>query len=269
MRIGENYLKYNAGQEWVNPFKVAYRQLLSAGQDFTAGDDLSHWNTVNDWFAKRSEMKFSVLKIGEGGSPNADADLFTFAEAAKFSNTQVMLYWFFRSNYTGELQAGYALAIANQVASLLGYKPRIWADVETTDNMANVTRIDRLGKFLAQVDAWQPERPCGVYSSPGFANLYLTPTPTYINTHPQWIAHWTSAPLPTQPNGWNTAMRKLWQIGVWDNHSWCASVPGCQPDIDRNRFFGNEADLSAFTGAGLFLTLEQRVAYLESIAHTH
>ena len=64
-------------------------------------------------------------------------------------------------------------------------------------------------------------------------------------------------------------MRKLWQIGYWDGFAWCPPVPGAEPDVDRNKFFGSEAELTAFTGASPALTLEQRVAILETKTHTH
>lgn len=270
MRIGENYLIHNPApeKERLNPVDVAWRSLLAATQVFVPGDDLSHWNTINNWFLKQTEMKYSVLKLGEGNQVIPDEDLFGFAEQALASNTQVMGYWFFRSNYAGELQWANCLNIAISLSELLGYKPVIWADVETSDGVGNSLRISRLGTFLSGVNAWNPGK-AGVYSSPGFANTYLTPTPAYINTNWQWVAHWTSAALPTQPNGWNAAMRKLWQIGYWDGFSWCPPVPGAQPDVDRNKFFGDESALTTFTGALAQLTLEERVAYLESIAHSH
>lgn len=270
MKLGANYLKYNPlpAEEKIGPVALAWRRALATLTTFTPGDDLSHYNTVNNWFVKQTEMKFSVLKIGEGNSPNADSKLFEFAASAKASGTQVMGYWFFRSHTPGETQWNYCLAIVDQLAAFLGYKPFIWADAETNDGVANSVRIARLGMFLTGANNWNPGR-VGVYSSPGFANTYLTPVPSYINTVKHWIAHWTSAALPTSPNGWSTAQRVLWQIGYWDAFSWCPPVPGCAPDIDRNKFFGDEAALTALTGANPPPTLEQRVTALEALAHSH
>ena len=254
-------------QPRVNLLKRAWRKVLTLTVTFTEGDDLSHYNTVTNWFAKQAQNKFSVLKIGEGNSPNPDSKLWQFAADAKASGTVVMAYWFFRDNVSGVTQWQYAQAILDQLTTFLGYKPVIWADVETNDGASNATRLLRLKDFLDGATLWNPGK-VGIYSSPGFANLRLTPTPAWINQYHHWIAHWTSAALPTQPTGWNVAQRKLWQFSVWDNYAWSSPVPGADPDVDNDRFFGTEAEMRAFAGIPT-LTLEQRVAALEALAHTH
>src|SRR5690606_29664541 len=121
--------------------KRAWRKALALTTTFTLGDDLSHYNTINNWFAKQAQNKFSVLKIGEGNSSEADSKLWQFAADAKASGTVVMVYWFFRSNVSGVTQWQYALAILEQLTAFLGYKPVVWADVETVDGVSNTTRL--------------------------------------------------------------------------------------------------------------------------------
>lgn len=252
MRLGENYYAFNPDenqQPSVNLFQRAWRAVLAVTQTWTHGDDLSHWNTITNWFLKQTEMKFSVLKLGEGGDPNPDSKLWEFAADAKASGTIVMVYWFFRSNVLGETQLAYALALLEQLTAFLGYKPFFWADVETSDNVANATRLTRLKVLLDGVDAWNPGK-VGIYTSPGFANTKLTPMPAWINTFKHWIAHWTGAALPTQPTGWLASMCFIWQIGYWLNPAfpWCLEVPGAEPNVDRNKFYGDEAACIAFSG---------------------
>lgn len=270
MRLGENYLANNPDprEEKLDVFRTLWRAALATTQTFTWGDDLSHYNTITDWTAKQAAMKFSVLKMGEGNSPNQDSKLTEFLNGAKASGTIVMGYWFVRSNVSGTLQRDYSLNIAGVMQSILGYKPFLWADVETSDSTANSTRISRLGDLLAGWDVYNPGR-VGLYSSPGFANTYLTPVPTYVNLVKQWVAHWTSAALPTQPNGWNAANRLLWQTGSWDNYAWCPEVPGSISETDTNKFFGTEQDLQNVTGANPPWTIEQRLAYLETFHPLH
>lgn len=251
----------------VNLLKRAWRAALALTVSFTEGDDLSHYNTITNWFAKQAQNKFSVLKIGEGNSPEPDSKLWQFAADAKASGTVVMVYWFFRSNVSGTTQWQYALAILEQLTAFLGYKPVLWADVETNDGVSNATRLARLKDFLDGATLWNPGK-VGIYSSPGFANLYLSPAPAWINEFWHWVAHWTSAALPTQPTGWNVAQRKLWQYAVWNNYAWATPVPGADPDVDNDRFFGTEAEMRAFAGIPT-LTLEQRVSALEAEARAH
>jgi GH25 family lysozyme M1 (1,4-beta-N-acetylmuramidase) len=245
----QNYLQFNPApqQEKLSIFKRAWRSALAVVQTWTHGDDLSHWNTVLNWFQKQAEMKFSILKLGEGGDPLPDSKLWQFVADAKASGTVVMVYWFFRSDVLGETQRDYALALLEQVEKFLGYKPFFWADVETVDNVANEVRLARLKILLDGVNAWNPGK-VGIYTSPGFANTKLSPMPAWINAFWHWIAHWTSAALPTQPAGWSVAKCKVWQIGYWDGFSWCPPVPGCEPDIDRNKFYGDEVELAEFAG---------------------
>ncbi len=269
MRLGENYLTHNPepGAPRVNLLKRAWRKVLALTVNFTEGDDLSHYNTITNWFAKQGQSKFSVLKIGEGNSPNPNSKLWEFSADAQASGTVVMAYWFFRGNVSGVTQWQYAVPILDQLAASLGYKPVIWADVETVDNVGNTTRLVRLKDFLDGATLWNPGK-VGIYSSPGFANLRLSPAPAWINEFWHWVAHWTSAALPTQPTGWNVAQRKLWQYAVWNNYAWATPVPGADPDVDNDRFFGTESELRAFAGIPT-LTLEQRVTALEALAHTH
>src|SRR5690606_5611486 len=110
-------------QPQVNLLKRAWRKALALTTTFTEGDDLSHYNTVNNWFAKQAQNKFSVLKLGEGSSPNPDSKLWAYAADAKASGTVVMAYWFFRGNVSGVTQWQYAQAILEQLAAFLGYKP--------------------------------------------------------------------------------------------------------------------------------------------------
>lgn len=269
MRLGENYLANNPDPRLAKwQARNLWRKLLSVFTAFTEGDDLSHYNTVANWAEKQTENKFSVLKIGEGNSPNPDPELFYSVAQALASNTAIMGYWFFRSNVSGALQGDYAVAILEQVAQIVGYKPVIWIDVETSDNTGNAMRLTRLKEMVDKLNLWNPGK-VGLYSSPGFANIYLTPVPAWLNTLWHWIAHWTDAPLPTQPNGWNTARRKIWQYGIWPTYAWAKPVPGAQPPVDTDRFFGTEEEMRAFTGAPPALTLEQRVAALEAAARLH
>lgn len=261
---GEYYLSFNEKPDsprGVGALVDWARKVFSPAA-VTEGDDLSHYQAgkILSWAAKQVENKFSILKLGEGGL--MDSALLGFVQGAVQVGTQVMGYYFFRSNVSGTQQADDAIAMAEQVTPILGYKPVIWADVETVDGADNVMRITRLSAFMNAVHVWNPGK-VGIYSSAGFANQYLTPVPGWINNYWHWVAHWTGGSTPIRPTGWSLSRLKVWQYGVWDNYAWSKPVPGALPDVDVNRFMGTADELQAFTGA-VGLTLEERVARLEA-----
>ena len=57
--------------------------------------------------------------------------------------------------------------------------------------------VGGIGVVLTQLDVLAGIGRAGIYTSPGFANTHLSPAPAWINAYWHWIAHWTSAALPT------------------------------------------------------------------------
>ena len=55
MKLGENYLTHNP-QPHVNLLKRAWRKVLALTLSFTEGDDLSHYNTINNWFLNKGRI---------------------------------------------------------------------------------------------------------------------------------------------------------------------------------------------------------------------
>lgn len=212
--------------------------------------DLSNWNTVTDWAAlKASGVEGVILKVSEGITV-LDGKFATFAGAAIQQGMSVMAYHFFRGNLDGVAQADFCWGALQPLRNALGFAPVVWVDVETVDGVSNATRISRLAAFLSRMETLQGQAgKVGIYTSPGYANVYLTPTPAWVNDYWHWVAHWTSG-LPASPAGWLTIKRVLHQYGVWNDHSWVLPVAGCNPDIDRNRWGGSVEALRVFAGVG-------------------
>lgn len=207
--------------------------------------DISAWNTVNNWSALYEAVPGVIIKATEGVS-GVDNKFTLHWQDAVNEDMIVMVYHFFRSNADGIQQAQHCWNTIQPLAADLGVTPFVWVDVETVDGVSNSTRISRLLAFLNTFNTLAGPGRVGIYTSPGFANTYLTPTPAWINNYPQWIAHWTAAGVPTMPTLWNN--RKLWQYGIWNDHAWCAPVPGCTADIDRDRFEGTLTELQELAG---------------------
>lgn len=233
--------------------------------------DISKWQVDGqiDWTALKAGGVLGVSIKASEGTTIVDPLFQTHFNKALEAGLFVKPYHFFRSNLAGGPQAEHFMTTITPLLDQLGYVPPLGVDVETTDNTGNSTRLSRLQACMSQLVSMSTlDRP-GMYTSPGFANSYLSPAPTWINNYWSWIAHWTSASAPTMPAGWDAAKRKLWQYGVWNDHSWCQPVPGGQPDIDRDRFFGTPEELVTWFGAPAPKTIDERVAALETEARAH
>lgn len=247
-------------------------RALATAVTFTEVVDVSKWqpsSSVNYAALLEGGVPALVAKASESVTI-LDGQFANHWQGARGVGMWAMPYHFFRSNQGGVPQANYFWAAIQPLLDALGYVPPLWVDVETVDGVtSNTTRLARLQACLARLDELAGPGRAGIYTSPGFANTSLSPAPSWINNYWHWVAHWTSASLPTQPAGWDAAKCPLWQYGVWNDHSWCQPVPGCVPDVDRDRFFGDVEALGAFVGAPPAPTLEERVAALEAMAHSH
>lgn len=252
--------------------RLTWRALLALPTAWSEVIDVSKWQpaeTIDYPVLYAGGVLALVAKASESVTIQ-DGQFTHHWQNARGAGMGVMAYHFFRCNQGGIPQADYFWNAIQPMLDALGYVPPLWVDIETVDGVtSNSTRLARLKACLGRLDELAGLGRAGIYTSPGYANTYLSPAPGWINTYWHWIAHWTNASLPTQPTGWNPSQRKLWQYGVWDNHSWCTPVPGCVPDVDRNRFFGDSLALAEFIGQPEPLTLEQRVTALEAMAHTH
>lgn len=164
---------------------------------------------------------------------------------AQDADLAVMVYHFFRSNVSGQLQANTHLFELYKIVERLLYKPPTWADVETPDNVSVNTRVGNLLNYLEVTNDYRARS--GFYSSPYLWQQLIGNT-SWAPNYDGWVAHWTSASSPTLPIGWVSPMLKLWQIGVSGKHSWVPLVPAVTTNVDYNYFFGTQNELRAYCG---------------------
>lgn len=206
--------------------------------------DLSKWNTVLDWAALAASEVKAVLLRATFGPQGIDSKFVENATQAHAHGMLVMTYHYQYTNYSAIDQANHHWNVIEPLFEMLGYVPVVIDDEEDIEpGITNSQRIQGMGEFLYTIEDKQgvPGR-AGVYSSPGYANQYLSPAPYWINDFIQHVAHWHSGPLPTPPKGWKP-VPEYHQYGIWNDYPWCDPVAGCKNDIDRDRFFGTYQDL--------------------------
>ncbi|MCB9135162.1 MAG: hypothetical protein H6636_07035 [Anaerolineales bacterium] len=212
-----------------------WRQFLTLETSLEPYVDISKYQPaaqINYAAARAGGLLTAWLRTSDGGYTDTEFPLHLMH--ALEAGWPVAAYHFFRSNQDPHTQANLVWSILQPALDALGFCPLVWGDCETTDGVANADRLNKLEDFFGDLAlkiknaTGQVER-CGLYSSPGFANTALMPTPPWLkNTTPgqriwQWLAHYTSASLPTQPTGWPVANRLGWQRGVSDparTHPW-------------------------------------------------
>lgn len=245
-----------------NILQRAYRAILALVTTFTDYLDISKYQLPT--LINYSEVEaggIPVIWLRTSDGKYIDPEFDAHWQNCLAEGISVAVYHFFRSNLTGEEQAALIWAIIQPLIEALGYVPRIWLDVESTDLTGNNTRILRLKACIDSLNTYILERTgqverVGIYSSPGFANVSLIPTPAWLKVTTigarifQWIANYTSAALPMQPTGWPVVNRIGWQKGIAGTHEWIPyPVPGFgDMKVDYDYAFMGEAEFIAFNG---------------------
>lgn len=222
-------------------------ELIVSPQSFVMGVDISHWNSSVDFVAmKAAGFEFVIIKATEGNY-YLDPEFQVRWQQALSAGLIVGPYHFFRSNVDGVAQAEYHLNAVHPLMEATKNKMIPSAnDVETADGVSVSLRQTRVLAWNNRV-AQEFIRDPLCYSSPYLWSTLCNNMPMDATS---WVAHWTSAALPTWMTGLTTEDRKFWQIGVYPTYSWVPAVPGVSGSVDVNKFFGTLADLQEFVGIG-------------------
>lgn len=211
------------------------------------GGDISRYQTVDNYgLALPAGVKFMVIKATESTywtDPKFTQHWQNYLDAGLY----VMVYHFFRSNYSGVTQAEKCLNVIKPLLKATNGQTIVWLDVETADGVSVSTRRNRINQFVQKIQQEFRQDGVGIYSSP-----YLWGTLTNNMALPPhvwgWVAHWANRVEPTLPKGWVENMVKLWQIGVYPRHSWTFPIPGIRGEVDCDYFMGTDDELVNMLG---------------------
>lgn len=160
----------------------------------------------------------------------------------------VMVYHFFHSHLSGELQAEFFLETTQKMREAFLGRVAGWNDIENRAGLPTVSITDRRARARAFHGVVKTNMiKDGAYSSPSlWQSLMGNDQLSYYGDG--WLAHWTAATAPTLPVGWTEAATRLWQTGVYPTYSWVEPVPGVQGTVDVDRWFGTEQTLRDYLG---------------------
>lgn len=227
--------------------------------------DGSHWNTVYDWNIMLQHTAAAMWKATEG-TGFVDNTFETAKSQCMDYGEPWGAYHFFHPDMSPTLQAHHFIntvggncsvyvadietavlagafggtipegARGREVLSLkIADAVNAYSRIASSNNIAIVVK-----EFLDNIKALVGYTPI-IYTSPGFWNYYLAPTPSWCSEYPLWVAHY-GVSQPRLPNGWTS--HRMWQ------YTDSESVPGVSGAVDGNLFNGSSDDLISFFDNG-------------------
>jgi GH25 family lysozyme M1 (1,4-beta-N-acetylmuramidase) len=197
------------------------------------GIDISHWQGTINWTAvARAGKKFAFMKASED-TWYVDPTYPTNKAQAKANGIAVGAYHFAQpSTAAGNAtaQADHFIDTANPSAGEL--LPVL--DLERTGGLTDPQLIAWVQGFLGRINQRLGVKAV-IYCSPNFWKTYMSDTPWFAQNGYQvlWIAHWTTATIPSVPaGGWAGKGWTFWQ------YTSSGSVSGISGRVDLDRFNG-------------------------------
>jgi lysozyme len=214
---------------------------LAAGGNLL-GVDVSHYNGVISWkTVAAAGISFAYAKATESAGVTDKKFAANWA-GIKAAGLPRGAYHFFHPQNPVDAQAARFIAAVGALAP--GDLPPM-LDLEetsaTTDEWDGVPLAQRVPlalRWLQLVEQALGRKPI-VYTRRGFV-LQKLGDASALAAYPLWVAHYTGAPQPALPPGWNA-----WTIWQYTGSGAIAGITG-QVDIDR--FQGPQADLLALAG---------------------
>lgn len=198
----------------------------------TYGIDVSHWEGTIDWQTAAQHVNFCIIKATDGTS-FVDPEFSNNKAGCIANNVPWGAYHFFHPSMNPIVQAEHFVGTVGEGCNVYV------ADIETpvleelgegADINALLDGIVELTKqFLDRVEQLIGKKPM-IYTSPGFWNYNMVPTPPWTDDYDLWVAHW-GASDPMLPNGWTSYV--LHQIG--DR----GKIPGVPGACDEDWFNGD------------------------------
>jgi GH25 family lysozyme M1 (1,4-beta-N-acetylmuramidase) len=221
-----------------------------------AGIDVSHWQGTIDWASvKTAGYKFAFMKATQGNSYN-DPTFSTNLTNATAQGIRVGPYHFCELD-TGYgdptdpvTEANHFLAIIKPKYQTGRYLPPV-ADVEQFPTGLTTAQLQTLTSTWVQSFSDTIYNALGVrpiiYTSLSKANSYYTSR--VAGNHELWLAWWKGTGTTNPPVASNTPDWGIWQFWQWSNGvdsvAQASPVPGISGDVDRDVYYGTQAQLDA------------------------
>lgn len=195
--------------------------------DYVKGFDVSHWNDAVPWQNLWNRgYRFAFIKVTQGTMTLDPKWIVHYTNAKRFG-FYVGPYHYFDPADNGIAQADWMMENALDVSWDLG-----WAlDVEEESGYSQTAQVVRIKAWIGQIRQASILRPI-IYTS---AYKWNKMTGDAVVDADLWAAHWTSAPTPYLPKGWDTWLVWQWMIDRDLN-------------LDINRFNGDEDALLKYMG---------------------
>lgn len=240
-------------------------------EDKTFIVDLSHWETISDYGLLFANSPACIYKATEG-TGFIDPQFYLARGESIRAGHPWAAYHFFRNgldpvaqarHFANVVGAGcnrYYLDIETLIlqdmiftgmisetgVAALRSDPQAWGVIKSASggkflNSQTSGIVDNMKRFLDTLEATVNKRPA-IYTSPGFWNYNVIPTPPWTSNYDLWVAHYTIRPYPDIPNGWTSY--KIWQ------YTDSAVVPGVEGHADGDWYNGDLAECVDYFGNG-------------------
>jgi lysozyme len=196
----------------------------------TFGVDVSHWEGPINWQAASPAIGFTYFKCTDG-IRFVDAEFDNNRRGCAEAGVPHAPYHYFQPCLDPTVQVEHFISTAGK-----GYH-RYIVDVEETERDRRITH--RLHTFLERVEQLSGVRPA-IYTSAGYWNDTMLPTPGWAGEYELIVAHYTAAHTPVLPMGWSKYV--IWQFSDYWN------FPGCDQTADGNWFNGSLEQCRAWFG---------------------
>jgi len=233
--------------------------------------DLSHWEEITSYADLFSAVPACVFKATEG-TVFTDPQFYTSRSESIKAGHPWAAYHFFRNGLDPATQARHFAdvvgancsryfcdvettvmmemvrtgVLSNDALAALRADPTLWAGIHSVSGryIKSLTLGigDNIKKFLDVLEVAVNKRP-GIYTSPGFWNYNVVPTPAWTSNYDLWDAHYTTAPSPQIPNGWTKY--RMWQ------YTDKAVVPGVYGHVDGNWYNGTTEECVEYFGGSI------------------
>ena len=194
--------------------------------------DISHHQNPGDIdYDRLSEQVSGVIIRAAYGSRSDTAVERHYAEFTS-RNVPVGIYHYITGYMPVQEQV-------NKLKSVLAgkiYPLGLWADVELEAG-ATPLRKRTVDEYIRLTES-QVAPIDGIYTSKHYWSLIMGGA--YYTDKKLWVAHYTTAPSPLMPTGWDSWW--LWQ------HSSTGRLAGYNGNLDMNRFYGTEQQFADWVG---------------------